>query len=102
MKIYIAGPMTGLPDLNRSAFERAKQALDAEGHNAVNPHDLHPTDVQWHTAMRTDIMELLTCDAVALLDNWQNSRGALLEHFIASTLGVPCKPLSDYVAEAYR
>lgn len=32
MIVYIAGPMTGLPDLNYPAFNAAEEALTAAGH----------------------------------------------------------------------
>lgn len=42
MRIYISGPMTGKPDLNRSAFDAAEKRLTAQGHFVINPHDLSP------------------------------------------------------------
>ena len=35
--IYIAGPMTGIKDLNRSAFEKAAERLSAEGWTVYDP-----------------------------------------------------------------
>lgn len=40
MRIYISGPMTGCPDLNRPAFDAAEKRLAAQGHFVINPHDL--------------------------------------------------------------
>ena len=37
-RIYIAGPMTGKPDLNRPAFVAAEKRLTAQGHFVINPH----------------------------------------------------------------
>ena len=37
MIVYIAGPMTGLPDLNYPAFNAAEEALTAAGHAVLNP-----------------------------------------------------------------
>ncbi|HEO9918795.1 TPA: DUF4406 domain-containing protein [Enterobacter asburiae] len=37
MKIYIAGPMSGLPDFNRAAFNHAHVFLGANGHVVLNP-----------------------------------------------------------------
>lgn len=42
MRIYISGPMTGHPDLNRPAFDAAAKRLRENGHFAINPHDLAP------------------------------------------------------------
>lgn len=42
MRIYLSGPMTGLSDLNRPAFDAAEKRLTAEGHFVINPHRLYP------------------------------------------------------------
>lgn len=42
MRIYISGPMTGLPDLNRPAFDAAEKRLTEQGHFVINPHNLTP------------------------------------------------------------
>jgi hypothetical protein len=89
LRIYIAGPMTGLPDLNRASFAAAAEEIKALGHEPVNPHDLHPGEVTWEQAMRVDIAALVKCDAVLMLEHWSFSRGATLEHHIASRLSMP-------------
>ena len=38
--------------------------------------------------MRADIAVLVTCESVAMLDGWTASRGARLEHHIATELGM--------------
>ena len=38
MRIYISGKMTGVPDLNRPAFDAAEKRLTAQGHFVINPH----------------------------------------------------------------
>lgn len=42
MRIYLSGPMTGCPNLNRPAFDAAERRLTAQGHFVINPHDLTP------------------------------------------------------------
>ena len=37
MKTYIAGPMTGLPEFNRPAFNAAAKEIAASGHVPLNP-----------------------------------------------------------------
>jgi hypothetical protein len=81
--------MTGLPELNFPAFHAATATLRAQGHEVVNPAEINPdTTMAWHACMRRDIAELVTCDAIHLLDGWQNSKGATLEHHIAERLGL--------------
>lgn len=89
MKIYIAGPMTGLPDLNFPAFHAEAAKLRAEGYEVVNPAEINPDPgAAWIECMRADIRELVTCDGIAMLPGWENSRGAILEHIIAMELGL--------------
>ena len=37
MKVYIAGPMSGLPNFNRAAFNHAHFHLWSKGHIVLNP-----------------------------------------------------------------
>lgn len=89
MRIYVAGPMTGLPDLNFPAFHEAAAQLRAMGYEVVNPAEINiDPSAGWLECMRADIRELVTCDAVYLLPGWQGSRGARLERQIADGLGL--------------
>lgn len=86
-RVYIAGPMSGLPQLNFPAFYAEAARLRALGHDVVNPAEINPDHgTPWATCMRADIAELVTCDAVSLLPGWENSMGARLEHRIAFDL----------------
>ena len=40
MRLYLSGPMTGLPDHNRAAFDAAATRLRAQGHFVINPAEL--------------------------------------------------------------
>lgn len=87
MKIYVAGPMTGLPGLNFPAFHAATAQWRAWGHTVINPAEVNPdTTAAWEDCMRRDIAELVTCDGILLLPGWEASRGATLEHHIATQL----------------
>ena len=88
-RIYIAGKMTGLPDLNFPAFHAEAARLRAAGHDAVNPAEINADpSAEWHVCMRADIAQLVTCDAIHMLPGWESSRGATLEHHIATALGL--------------
>jgi hypothetical protein len=88
-KIYISGPVTDMPGLNVQAFQSAAAALQQQGWITVNPHDnnLH-ADTSWRQHMGADIPLLLGCEAVYMLEGWQTSKGARLEHHIARELGM--------------
>ena len=89
LSIYIAGPMTGLAELNFPAFHAEAARLRALGHEVINPAEINPDQhMTWLQCMRTDIAALVFCDAIQLLPGWQNSKGATLEHHIAERLGL--------------
>lgn len=97
MRFYIAGPMTGLPDLNFPAFYAMAAELRALGHEVINPAEVNPDHtMSWVECMRRDIAELVKCDAVRILPGWHSSRGAMLELHIANQLGLQVHfPISE-------
>lgn len=86
--IYISGPMTGIKDLNASAFLAVEARIRDLSLYPVNPHNLCAADWDWQKCMRADIKALCGCDAIYMLDGWQNSTGAQLELHIAHRLGL--------------
>lgn len=97
-RIYLAGPMTGLPDLNFPAFHAEAARLRALGYDVVNPAELNQ-DLQasWVDCMRADIPALLTCGTIAFLPRWTDSKGASLEGYIADKLNMNCVIASGIV-----
>lgn len=88
-RIYVAGPMTGIPELNFPLFNRVSADLRQRGAHVENPAEINPDpNADWYDAMRRDIPRLLTCDTIALLPGWEKSRGASLEYHIAQSLGM--------------
>lgn len=89
MRVYVSGPMTGLPDLNFPAFNAAAERLRDFGHEVVNPAEFDQgPEPTWESCMRKDIAALMRCDAVATLPGWGQSRGARLEVHNAEQLGM--------------
>jgi len=88
-KCYIAGPMTGYPELNYPKFAEVAVRLRAMGFEVVSPAELNPLTETYANAMKKDIVALVDCDHIYLLDGWEKSKGATLEHHIASVLGIP-------------
>lgn len=93
--VYIAGPMTGLPEYNFPAFHEAAARIRADGLRVVSPAELDehdsvpPGERPWAWYLTRDLKALLECNAVAVLDGWRESRGARLEVHVASALGLP-------------
>jgi hypothetical protein len=76
MKLYIAGPMSNLPELNFPVFHAEAARLRALGFEIVNPAEIDVgPNPDWLTAMRADIRELVTCDGIALLPGWRAAWG---------------------------
>lgn len=86
-RIYIAGPMTGLPDFNYPAFNAEAARLRALGYHVENPAE-NPGQQSWAAYMRVAIRQMLTCDTIALLPGWEQSKGARLELSIARRVGL--------------
>lgn len=70
MKVYISGPITGLPrEETERAFAEAEAMIREKGHEPVNPlRNGLPASALWHEHMRADIRQLLDCEAIFMLD----------------------------------
>ncbi|UEH06348.1 DUF4406 domain-containing protein [Pseudomonas sp. HN8-3] len=88
-RIYLSGPMSGLPGLNFPNFHSMTASLRASGHTVTNPAEINPEGGTWTDCIRRDIAALMDCYTVATLPGWENSKGARLEVHIARELGVP-------------
>jgi hypothetical protein len=86
-RIYIAGPMTGLPEFNYPAFNAAAAAWRADGWDVVNPAEEHDgkTDLPYEEYVKVDIPQIASCDALAVLPGWngKGARGSVWERYIA-------------------
>jgi hypothetical protein len=112
MKIYLAGPMQGIPEFNFPAFNAMAHGLRQSGNEVFNPAE---RDIERHggvdiskgntagsldhavtehkfslrDALRDDCTYI--CDhaeAIVLLPGWENSKGAQAEHRLAVALGL--------------
>jgi len=100
MKIYLAGPMRGIPLSNFPAFDAAAVKLRAEGHEVFNPADhdrllgLDGTNGDIGVDLRRKLFGAdtdwicRTADAVALLPGWEKSLGAMAEWRLALAVGL--------------
>jgi len=87
MKVYIAGPMTGLPHFNRPAFQQAAINLSFEKHVPLNPAIL-PDGLTEADYTAIGLTMLQRAEAIYLLTGWQFSAGARAEHALALKLGL--------------
>lgn len=90
MKIYVAGPMRGKPNLNFDTFNNVTALLRKVGHFVMNPAEtdgqskVHP--LKYYFAL--DVAMLLVADAIVMLPGWTKSRLAPTEHKIAHATGL--------------
>jgi len=89
-RIYISGPMTGVPEHNFPAFNAAADKLRQAGWEVINPAENFggKTNLPREVYLRKDVMQLAQCMAIAMLPGWQESRGASMEYFVARELGM--------------
>lgn len=118
--LYISGPISGLaPGVARSRFTGADNLLTAIGFRCLDPHSVAactdnscggyddddlPGDTyvhSWECYLRYDLIEMLKCDGVALLDGWEESRGARLEYNTAKELAIEIHKVDWWMNHAH-
>ena len=85
MKVYIAGKITG-NDSYIEQFEKAEKILKASGYAVINP--VKNLGFTYKDYIDMGLSELSKCDAIYLLENYEESNGALLELSYAKTVGM--------------
>jgi len=99
-RIYISGPMSGIPGHNFPTFHIEAARLRTLGYDVVNPAELNsePGSKPYNDCLRTDLVELLACDTIAMLPGWQRSNGAHLEMHVAHRVGIEIVEAKDIQA----
>jgi hypothetical protein len=96
-KLYICGRVSGDENYQQK-FNNAEVELRAAGYtDIVNPTRMCTPETDWRSAMKIVLKAMLDCDGLALLPDWENSRGACLECDLADDLSIPNKPLEDWI-----
>lgn len=85
MKIYIAGPMSGIQDFNRFEFNLAAAKQHPNGHVTLNPAIL-PDGLSQAEYMDICLAMLRCADVIYLLKGWESSPGARAEKALAEKL----------------
>ena len=98
-RLYIAGKMSGLPDLGYPLFNAEATRLRALGYIVANPaENPAPPCGSWEAYMRMAIAQLITCDTIVMLPGWDDSRGAKIKHRLAGDLGLRIKNAHEVLA----
>lgn len=112
---YLAGPMSGKPGFNYPEFDRIAAILRRQAYPIVSPaefeHESHRKRIAeangdedhdeigtpWADCLARDVAVVSNprCVGIILIDGWHESRGALLETQVASSLGKPLFEFSE-------
>lgn len=109
--VYLAGPMTGIPQFNIPAFDDAAEQLRMRGYAVFSPAELDDPDTRaaalaspdgapgsgaannetWGDFLARDVKLISDggIEKVFVLPGWHRSRGARLETFVAALCGIP-------------
>ena len=82
MRVYISGPITGHDDYMWKFAEVEKHLAD-KGYNVANPaalNEVMPKDASYEDYMTMCFQLLDICDAIYMLEGWQQSLGANREY----------------------
>lgn len=106
MKIYISGAITGLRLAEaKNNFESKELYLIQSGYEPINPMKIGLEEggaYTWEEYMCADIPYLLDADAIFMLENWQQSKGARIERAIMEILGRPIYYQASNVPSIYE
>lgn len=85
MQIYISGKITGVAEhLYKARFSNAEHGLLLLKFKVVNPVTLPADhDKSWKAYMKEDLKALKQCEGIFMLNCWQDSKGAIIEHWFA-------------------
>ena len=89
--VYLSGPMTGLPDYNRAAFNLRAEAFRAAGYSVKNPADIsvtHRTDKAYEFYFKRALRMMLDADVVYVFGDTTQSRGVEMELQVAKMAGM--------------
>lgn len=110
MKLYVAGPMRGIPNFNFPAFENAAVKLRVLGHEVFSPaekdierfgdtvsasatgdlDDIKGSGFKLRETLLIDLAWIAdNADAVVVLPGWEKSRGATAEVSLARAIDLP-------------
>lgn len=92
-KVYLSGKIAGLSE-EEYKQNFAQAAMDAlaffpdDQVTIVNPATLPAIHNSWADYLLRDLMLLKDCDAIVMLPNWEDSKGATTEYYFATGMGI--------------
>lgn len=97
--LFLCGPYTGHEDDDEERFSSAYFQLRGCGYQVIDPMELcyWMERRDWDSCMCVTIPAMLRCSGVALMDGWEDSRGAVIESDLARRLGMPVATVSEWM-----
>lgn len=86
-RVYIMGPMSGLPDYNRDAFYDKADELRKAGCWPIHCADM-PSGLSDDQYEKENNKRISTCRYFVLLDGWEKSEGVKRELDFAEKIGL--------------
>ena len=89
--MYISGAISDINyDIAAANFAEAEERVINWQYVAINPlKNGLPKDSSWHEHLMDDLAMLLTCGAIYMLEGWEKSDGAKIEHTFAIKMDIP-------------
>lgn len=102
--IYVSGPMSNIPNKNHELFCDVSWKLRKLGYRVVNPaeNDFGSTHRTWAWYMKLDLGNVVKCHAIAVLPDWEKSRGAVIEIAMAERLEIPIFNYESILEEGFK
>lgn len=107
MRIFIAGPVDGVPNNRLKRFDQLKKYFESRGYEIITEIDVPtpelekdverlidkcdkgPDLVSWLILSMIKFWTLANCDALFLLSGWQECHTSIILFVIAKKLGLP-------------
>jgi hypothetical protein len=106
MRIYISGPVTGTEDY-MARFQAAEHKLEEKGYTVINPAKVNaelPDTLAHNEYMVVSLAMMELCDAVYMMDGWQESKGCSIEfeHAFNNGLAIVFEYGNEEILNPYR
>lgn len=91
--VYLAGKVSGLtPEEYRKKFNDCREWLESilpSYQQVICPTDICDDNWDWFTCMEICMGALKQCDIVFFMSDWNQSKGAACEKYVAEALHIP-------------
>ena len=89
-RLHLSGPMSGYPDMNRAAFNRAAETLRAVDYDVFNPAEI-PASADYGDGLLRNVQFVLRrAQGQVWLEGYEGSPGSAVERAAAKAMCLPC------------